>query len=77
MSVSRRQFLKAKGAVLTLPFLPSLARGTDSQAGQGQPSKKLVMMYVPAYLQSIFRKDHKQDSEARASQLLGSLCGLP
>ena len=47
MSVSRRQFLKAKGAVLTLPFLPSLARGTDSQAGQGQPSKKLVMMYVP------------------------------
>ena len=47
MSVSRRQFLKAKGAVLTLPFLPSLARGADTQVGQGQPSKKLVMMYVP------------------------------
>ena len=47
MSVSRRQFLKAKGAVLTLPFLPSLAGGAETKTGQGQPSKKLVIMYVP------------------------------
>ena len=53
MNFTRRKFLKAKGAVLTLPFLPSLARGDDAATAGGllgdpsKPSKKLVIMYVP------------------------------
>lgn len=50
MSISRRKFLKAKGAVLTLPFLHSIAsavEGPSSAAGGSKPSKKLVMVYVP------------------------------
>ena len=46
MSLSRRKFLKAKGAVLTLPFLPSLADATETKT-KIRPGKKLVMMYVP------------------------------
>ncbi|MCA8995244.1 MAG: DUF1552 domain-containing protein, partial [Planctomycetaceae bacterium] len=44
MELTRRRFLKAKGAVLTLPFLPSLARAGDAAA---KPSKKLAIMYIP------------------------------
>ena len=53
MDFTRRKFLKAKGAVLTLPFLPSLASGDDTATAGGlvsdpsKPSKKLVIMYVP------------------------------
>ncbi len=44
MPVSRRQFLRANGAVLALPFLPSIAGGAVKAT---QPSKKLAMVYVP------------------------------
>ena len=53
MDFTRRKFLKAKGAILTLPFLPSLANGDDAATvgglvgDPGKPSKKLVIMYVP------------------------------
>jgi hypothetical protein len=53
MDFTRRKFLKAKGAVLTLPFLPSFANAKDITTGSGgvsdpsKPSKKLVIMYVP------------------------------
>ena len=44
MNLSRRKFLKVNGAVLTLPFMPSLAAATKKGT---KPSKKLVMMYIP------------------------------
>ena len=47
MSLSRRQFLKANGAVLALPFLRSFAGAADQPRNGIQPSRKLVMMYVP------------------------------
>ncbi|MDG2130492.1 MAG: DUF1552 domain-containing protein [Fuerstiella sp.] len=47
MTLSRRRFLKTKGAVLTLPFLHSLAGAADPPASGTKPGKKLVMMYVP------------------------------
>jgi hypothetical protein len=47
MSISRRAFLKANGAVLTLPFLPSIANAFDKPQAAIKPSKKLVIMYVP------------------------------
>ncbi len=48
MNLTRRHFLKTKGAAVALPFLPSLpsALGTTS-AGAIKPNKKLIMMYVP------------------------------
>ena len=45
MNISRRKFLVANGAVLTLPFFPSLAEERSRKVIK--PSKKLVMMYVP------------------------------
>ncbi len=47
MDFSRRKFLKAQGAVLTLPFLPSLARGSSRTELTAAPSKKLMIMYIP------------------------------
>ncbi len=44
MNLSRRKFLKVNGAVLTLPFMPSLASAKKEGT---KPSKKLVMMYIP------------------------------
>jgi len=44
MNLSRRRFLKVNGAVLTLPFMPSLASAKKEGT---KPSKKLVMMYIP------------------------------
>lgn len=44
MSVTRRNFLKVNGAVLTLPFMPSLAG--ELKKGE-KPAKKLAMMYIP------------------------------
>ena len=46
MGVSRRNFLKAKGAVLTLPFLQSLANAGGVR-GPEKPDRKLVMVYIP------------------------------
>jgi len=47
MNLSRRTFLKAKGTMLALPFLPSLAVGNDKAGITTKPSKKLVLMYIP------------------------------
>ena len=47
MHLNRRNFLKAKGAVLSLPFLPSLLRASDTNANDSTPSKKLMLMYIP------------------------------
>ncbi len=47
MSLSRRNFLRAQGAVLSLPFLRSLARATGEEQDQATPSKKLLIMYIP------------------------------
>ena len=54
MKISRRQFLKAKGAVLTLPFLHSISPAIAAAPGKGPaprkgegPDKKLVIVYVP------------------------------
>ncbi len=44
MQISRRHFLRANGAVLALPFLPSIV---GAAAAPARPDKKLVMMYVP------------------------------
>ena len=44
MSISRRAFLRAQGAIVTLPFLHSLA----AEPGKSnKPAKKLVFTYVP------------------------------
>jgi hypothetical protein len=45
MSMTRRQFLRTKGALLTLPFLPSICGAAPKAVVQ--PPKRLVMMYVP------------------------------
>ncbi len=47
MDRSRRWFLKANGAVLSLPFLHSLATANDELKKGSRPSKKLVIMYIP------------------------------
>jgi len=47
MSLSRRSFLKAQGAVLTLPVLQSLAAAARPASVETKPSKKLVIMYIP------------------------------
>ena len=47
MTLSRRHFLKAKGAILTLPFLQSIAGATNTPRKASKPSKKLLLMYVP------------------------------
>ena len=47
MKVSRRKFLKTKGAMLTLPFLHSLPDLSGAEAPKEKPAKKLVIMYVP------------------------------
>lgn len=48
MQLSRRQFLRANGAALALPFLPSLARSLPSILNPADPpAKKLVIVYIP------------------------------
>ena len=44
MKLSRRQFISTSGATMALPFMPSLARGSERAL---LPNKKLVMMYIP------------------------------
>ena len=46
MNLSRRKFLRSQGALLTLPFMPSLASAKSLKA-QKKPDKKMVMFYVP------------------------------
>lgn len=47
MTVSRRSFLRASGATLTLPFLPSISWARGTQKVPQRPSKKLVIAYMP------------------------------
>ena len=47
MAFNRRDYLKAQGAVMMLPFLPSLARGVSPAIESASPSKKLLLMYIP------------------------------
>ena len=47
MSLTRRSFLKAQGAILTLPVLQSLAAAAGPGPAETKPSKKLVIMYIP------------------------------
>ncbi len=47
MGITRRHFLKAKGTVLTLPFLHSLASAMETRRAGSRPDKKLVIMYLP------------------------------
>lgn len=63
MSVSRRSFLKANGAVLTLPLLPSIAAAIDEPGKRIKPSKKLVIMYIP---NGIVRRSFFPGEEAAA-----------
>lgn len=46
MRLTRRRFLKANGAVLTLPLLHSLAGAAETKAA-AKPSKKLAIIYIP------------------------------
>ncbi len=47
MRISRRNFLRAHGAVMSLPFLHSLSGAAEKSAGGARPSKKLVIAYIP------------------------------
>ena len=47
MHLTRRNFLKTKGAVLTLPFMPSLLHADEKATNGATPSKKLMLMYIP------------------------------
>ena len=47
MHLNRRNFLKTKGAVLTLPFMPSLLHADEKATNGATPSKKLMLMYIP------------------------------
>ena len=47
MHLNRRNFLKTKGAVLTLPFMPSLLHADEKATNDATPSKKLMLMYIP------------------------------
>ncbi len=46
MRISRRHFLRAQGAMLSLPFLHSIATAEQTVVA-AKPSKKLVIMYIP------------------------------
>ncbi|MEE2734984.1 MAG: DUF1552 domain-containing protein [Verrucomicrobiota bacterium] len=46
MILTRRKFLRRQGALLTLPFMPSLASAKSLKARK-KPDKKMVMFYVP------------------------------
>ncbi|MEI8367482.1 MAG: DUF1552 domain-containing protein [Planctomycetia bacterium] len=47
MNLSRRSFLRAEGALLALPFLPSLAAADGLPPESAQPRKKLAIVYLP------------------------------
>lgn len=46
MRLTRRRFLQTNGAVLTLPFLHSLASAAETKAA-AKPNKKLAIIYIP------------------------------
>ena len=46
MKITRRHFLRANGAVLSLPFLHSLAGAADNPENN-RPNKKMVIIYIP------------------------------
>lgn len=46
MKITRRHFLRANGAVLSLPFLHSLA-GAANNPEKTRPNKKMVIIYIP------------------------------
>ena len=47
-NISRRHFLKTKGAAVALPFMPSLAHAMADAPKKGdKPAKRFVFMYVP------------------------------
>ena len=47
MHLNRRNFLKTKGAVFILPFMPSLLHADEKATNGATPSKKLMLMYIP------------------------------
>ncbi|MHC4875051.1 MAG: DUF1552 domain-containing protein [Planctomycetota bacterium] len=47
MNITRRRFLKANGALVSLPFLHSLASAAETNEAATRPSKKLVIVYIP------------------------------
>ena len=47
MHFSRRKFLKASGATVALPFLPSMPGVFGAGSKVPKPSKKLAIMYIP------------------------------
>ena len=47
MNLTRRNFLRANGALVSLPFLHSLATASAADSQGTKPSRKLLMMYVP------------------------------
>jgi len=47
MKISRRRFLRANGAVLTLPFLHSLAKSAERSKAGATPLKKMAIVYIP------------------------------
>ncbi len=47
MNITRRSFLKANGALVSLPFLRSLASAAETNEAASRPSKKLVIVYIP------------------------------
>ncbi len=46
MRLTRRHFLQAQGAMLSLPFLPSIASAEQAKAA-AKPSQKLAIVYIP------------------------------
>lgn len=47
MRFSRRRFLRTNGAILSLPYLHSLANAVDDAKLKTRPSKKFVILYIP------------------------------
>jgi len=47
MNLPRRSFLRAQGATLALPFLPSLAAADGLPPEAAEPRKKLAIVYLP------------------------------
>ncbi|MGB0741544.1 MAG: DUF1552 domain-containing protein, partial [Planctomycetaceae bacterium] len=46
MKSSRRRFLKANGATVLLPFLPSLTQAATARE-VARPAKRMVIVYIP------------------------------
>lgn len=47
MNITRRSFLKANGAFVSLPFLHSMASAAGTNKPATRPSRKLVIVYIP------------------------------